>query len=70
MATTTRATFTLEPDLLEQARRLDVNLSAAARDGVREAVRAAMARADRAAYQRQPEHPDPFWHKVEAWTDD
>ncbi|MBX3030776.1 MAG: hypothetical protein KF809_11490 [Chloroflexi bacterium] len=26
--------------------------------------------ADGAAYQRQPEHPDPFWREVEAWTDD
>lgn len=69
MAMMTRTTFTLEAELAEQARDLDVNISAAAREGVREAVRAALAHADREAYQRQPEHPDPFWNEVEAWTD-
>lgn len=70
MASTTRTTFTLDEDLAEQARALGVNVSAAARDGVRDAVRAALARADREAYQRHPERPDPFWSEVEAWTDD
>lgn len=70
MASTTRTTFTLDESLVEQARALGVNISAAARDGVRDAVRAALARADRDAYQRHPEHPDPFWSEVEAWTDE
>ncbi len=69
MASTTRTTFTLDEDLVEQARTLGVNISAAARDGVRDAVRAARVQADREAYQRQPEQPDPFWSEVEAWTD-
>jgi post-segregation antitoxin (ccd killing protein) len=65
----TRATFTIDRALAERARRLKVNVSAAARDGVEAAVRAAMARADREAYRRRPERPDPFWSEVEAWTE-
>ena len=49
---------------------MNVNVSAAARDGVEAAVREAMARADRDAYRRQPEHPDPFWTEAEAWTEE
>ena len=62
-----RTTFTLDRDLAEQARRLDINVSAAAREGVAEAVRRAMAMADRAAYQRLPEQPDDVWDDAEAW---
>ena len=62
-----RTTFTLDRDLAEQARRLGINVSAAAREGVAEAVRRAMAIADRAAYQRLPEQPDDFWDDAEAW---
>ena len=65
----TRTTVTLDQALADQARRLNINVSAAAREGVEAAVRAAMARADRAAYLRQPERPDPFWTEVEAWTE-
>jgi post-segregation antitoxin (ccd killing protein) len=65
----TRTTFTIDRTLAERARRLNVNVSAAAREGVEAAVRAAMARADREAYRRLPERPDPFWSEVEAWTE-
>ena len=65
-----RTTITLDQVLADRARRLDINISAAAREGVEAAVRAAMARADRAAYQRQPERPDPFWSELEAWTEE
>jgi post-segregation antitoxin (ccd killing protein) len=65
----TRTTFTIDRALAERARRLKVNVSAAARDGVEAAVRAAMAQADREAYRRRPERPDPFWSEVEAWTE-
>ena len=65
----TRTTVTLDQALADQARRLNINISAAAREGVEAAVRAAMARADRAAYLRHPEQPDPFWSEVEAWTE-
>lgn len=65
----TRTTFTLDDELAERARTLGINISAAARDGVEAAVRAALARTDRAAYEQQPERPDPFWTGAEAWTE-
>lgn len=63
----TRTTFSLDEKLAERARELDVNISAAAREGVAAAVRRAMGEADRAAYQRFPERPDSFWDDAEAW---
>ena len=66
----TRSTFTMDRVLAERARRLKINISAAAREGVESAVRAAMARADRDAYSRRPERPDPFWSDAEAWTEE
>lgn len=67
---TTRTTFTLDEALADQARRLGVNISAAARDGVAAAVRAALARADRDAYQKSPEKVDDSWTTAEAWGDE
>lgn len=64
---TTRTTFTLDDDLAAQARRLGVNISAAARDGVAAAVRVAITDADRAAYTARPEKVDAFWTEAEAW---
>lgn len=64
---TTRTTFTLDKELATQAQRLSVNISAAAREGVADAVRRAMGEADRAAYLRAPETPDDFWDDAEAW---
>lgn len=66
----TRNTFTIDRALAERARRLKINVSAAAREGVEAAVRAALARADRDAYRRRPERPDPFWSEVETWTEE
>lgn len=68
--TSTRTTFTLDDSLAGQARRLGVNISAAARQGVTDAVRAALAQADRAAYQERPETVDEFWGDAEAWGDE
>jgi post-segregation antitoxin (ccd killing protein) len=65
-----RTTFTLDDELAERARQLGINISAAARQGVADAVRAALARADREAYQRHPERPDPFWAEAEAWGEE
>ncbi|MGH9189735.1 MAG: type II toxin-antitoxin system CcdA family antitoxin [Acidimicrobiales bacterium] len=65
----TRTTFTLDDDLAERARRLGINISAAARDGVAAAVRGALAESDRAAYERHPERPDPFWTEAETWSE-
>jgi post-segregation antitoxin (ccd killing protein) len=65
----TKITLTLDEALAEQARALGINISAAARDGVATAVRAALSERDRAAYQRWPERPDRFWSEVEACGD-
>lgn len=67
---TTRTTFTLDMQLAEQARRLNINISAAARRGVRAAVREALIQADREAYRRNPERADPFWDDSRAWGDE
>lgn len=64
---TTRTTFTMDETLAEQARRLGVNVSAAARNGVAAAVRAAQLEHDRAAYLAKPERIDEFWTSAEAW---
>ena len=62
-----RTTFTLDEELAERAHQLGVNISAAARQGVADAVRAALARSDREAYLRHPERADTFWTEAEAW---
>ena len=62
-----RTTFTLDAELADRARCLNINISAAARSGVRAAVNAALARSDREAYLRNPERADPFWDGAEAW---
>ena len=64
----TRTTFTIDEETAELARMLDINVSAAARRGVVDAVRAALAAADRAAYQRTPEVDDADWSDAEAWS--
>jgi len=64
-----RTTFTLDERLAEQARQLNINVSAAAREGVRAAVRAAMVQQDREAYRRRPERSDPFWDEAQVWVD-
>ena len=66
----TRTTFTLDDSLAEEARRLGVNISAAARAGVETAVRAALAQADRVAYRERPEKVDAFWSEAETWGDE
>ena len=65
-----RTTFTLDDRLAERARELGINISAAARDGVAAAVRAALASSDREAYRRHPERPDPFWTEAGAWSEE
>lgn len=70
VVTTTRTTFTLDEALAEEARRLGVNISAAARDGVATAVRAALAQADREAYRDKPERVDDLWVDAETWGEE
>lgn len=64
-----RTTVTLDDRLVARAHELGINISAAAREGVAAAVRAALNRSDREAYQRLPERPDPFWTEAEAWSE-
>ncbi|MHB8296618.1 MAG: type II toxin-antitoxin system CcdA family antitoxin [Acidimicrobiales bacterium] len=64
-----RTTVSLGEDLARRARRLGVNVSAAARQGVLDAVKEAMVRSDREAYRCHPERPDERWDEVEAWSD-
>jgi post-segregation antitoxin (ccd killing protein) len=66
----TRTTFTLDDELAARAHQLGINISAAARQGVADAVRAALARSDRDAYRRHPERPESFWAQAEAWGDE
>jgi post-segregation antitoxin (ccd killing protein) len=62
-----RTTFTLDGELADRARQLGINVSAAARQGVADAVRAALAESDREAYLRHPEGGETFWAEAEAW---
>jgi len=64
-----RTTISLDEKLAAQARRLGINVSAAARQGVADAVREALVKSDRDAYQRHPELADDFWSQAEAWGD-
>lgn len=57
----------MDEGLAERARQLNVNVSAAAREGVVAAVKRAMGEADRMAYEQFPEQPDHFWDDAEAW---
>jgi post-segregation antitoxin (ccd killing protein) len=62
-----RTTFTLDEELAARARQLGINISAAARQGVADAVRAALAQSDREAYRRHPERSDSLWLEAETW---
>lgn len=65
-----RSTFTIDDELAERARKLGINVSAAARQGVADAVRAALAASDRDAYARHPEIGDDVWDDAEVWADE
>ncbi len=69
-ASRTRTTFTINSHLLDQARMININISAAACEGVKSAVRAARLRSDQEAYRNMPEQPDPFWDEAEAWGEE
>ncbi len=62
-----RTTIVIDDQLAAEARELGINLSAAARDGLRRAVRRRRAELDRQAYQLQPETEDDAWDDAEAW---
>ena len=65
----TRTTFTLDDSTAEEAQRLGINVSAAARQGVINAIRAEMIKLDREGYARHPEKADDFWGSAETWGD-
>ncbi|WP_298445730.1 type II toxin-antitoxin system CcdA family antitoxin [Ferrimicrobium sp.] len=64
-----RTTFTLDKEMADRARELGINISAAARQGVADAVRTALQQADRNAYLRQPERVDSAWTDAETWSE-
>lgn len=62
-----RTSVILDDELAAEARELGINVSEAAREGLREAVRRARAERDRAAYRASPETEDTDWEDAEAW---
>lgn len=62
-----RTSVIFDDDLADQARELGINVSEAAREGLREAVRRRRAEHDREAYVAHPERADADWDDAEAW---
>ncbi|MFV1991450.1 MAG: type II toxin-antitoxin system CcdA family antitoxin, partial [Acidimicrobiales bacterium] len=60
----------LDDALAKRARQLNINISAAAREGVAAAVRSTLAQSDHDAYERLPERSDGSWEASEAWGDE
>lgn len=64
-----RTSVIFDDDLAAEARELGINVSEAARDGLREAIRQRRAERDREAYLAHPEVEDADWDGAEAWGD-
>jgi post-segregation antitoxin (ccd killing protein) len=62
-----RTSVSLDDALAAEARELGINVSEAARQGLREAIRRRRAERDRAAYLAHPEVEDADWDAAEAW---
>lgn len=62
-----RTSVILDDELAAEARELGINVSEAAREGLREAVRRRRAERDREAYRANPETEDAGWEDGEAW---
>jgi post-segregation antitoxin (ccd killing protein) len=62
-----RTSVVIDDQLAAEARELGINLSAAAREGLRRAVQRRRAELDRQAYELQPEAEDQAWENAEAW---
>jgi len=62
-----RTSVILDDDLAAQARELGINVSEAAREGLRQAIRRRRAERDREAYLAHPEAEDADWASAEAW---
>jgi post-segregation antitoxin (ccd killing protein) len=65
-----RCSITLDAELADRARQLNIDIAAAAREGMAAAVRAALAAADRVAYESHPERSDSSWDEPETWGDE
>lgn len=62
-----RTSVVIEDALVVEARELGINVSEAARQGLRRAIRRRRAELDRHAYTVQPEAEDEAWDQAEAW---
>jgi post-segregation antitoxin (ccd killing protein) len=62
-----RTSVMIDDELAAQARELDINVSEAARAGLRRAVRQRLAELDREAYAAKPEDEDDAWDEAETW---
>jgi post-segregation antitoxin (ccd killing protein) len=62
-----RTSVIFDDELADEARELGINVSEAAREGLREAIRRRRAERDRDAYLAHPETEDADWDDTEAW---
>jgi post-segregation antitoxin (ccd killing protein) len=62
-----RTSVIFDDDLVAEARELGINVSEAAREGLRQAVRRCRAERDREAYLARPENDGTDWDDAEAW---
>lgn len=62
-----RTSVVIDDELAAEARELDINVSEAAREGLRREVRRRRAERDRRAYQNRPEIEDEAWDEAEVW---
>ena len=66
-ARTMRTSVIFDDELAAEARELGINVSEAAREGLRRAIRRRRAERDREAYLAHPETEDSDWADAEAW---
>jgi post-segregation antitoxin (ccd killing protein) len=64
-----RTSVVFDDELAAEARELGINVSQAAREGLRQAIRRRRAERDREAYLARPETDDDRWEQAEAWGD-
>lgn len=62
-----RTSVVIDDKLAAQAHALGINMSEAAREGLRLAVRRRRFELDRDAYRSRPEAEDEAWDDAEAW---
>ena len=62
-----RTSVLFDDELAAEARELGINVSEAAREGLRRAIRRRRAELDRAAYVAHPEAEDADWDEAQSW---